>query len=727
MLTRLSVILLTAALAAAIVPTPAAAQSIRIIIDGSPVFFDQPPAVIGGRVLVPLRGVFERLGAFVQWDQQSNTVTAVRGDTQVTLVIGSRQATVNGRALILDVPALIVGGRTLVPLRFVSEAMGARVDWDAGSRAVFITSSTVGQPPLPQPPPPPFPPLPRPTITPLPPPPPQAAVVEGTVVRVEISGQRIYVQRANLIHTFIVTPDTAVTRIDVDTNRGGSISLSEVRSGDFVRVTADTAGRAIIIRVMVREISGRIDALTSRAVVLTNGQTFVLSDDVRFTADGREVPREALRAGMEVTLRINPQTQEVTEVAARGQIVLPAPTLTPPATAVRISFFTHSADEPVRAGQTITVTLRGTPGATATFDIFGVVTGVPMREIEPGVYRGGYVVRPGDNVVGAAVFGHLRLGNQQAPIVQAGDPVTIDSLAPVIVQRFPQGLSTVSNNRPNILVTYNDRGGSGIRTEAVRLFVNGVNVTDRATVTETAVAYNPPEPLSGQVRVRLVLVDRAGNRLDDDWPFTIAPAQGSLINSVTVNPTTSLTAGEVLTVTATGQPGAQATFSIEGVANAQNLAMAEAGNQPGVYFGSYTVRPGDNVQNARVTVTLARGGQTSRAEASARLTIVTAVVPPPTITIPTTGATVGVPIVIRGRATPGHQVIVRVDYRGTVVLFNIAGTYGQVATTADANGNWQVTINQSSRIEGAELTIFAWAIDTAGRRSQNTVVRVRQG
>ncbi len=718
MVTRLSIIALTLSLAAGVIATPAQAQSIRVVIDGSPVFFDQPPAAIGGRVLVPLRGVFERLGAFVQWDPQSNTVTAVRGDTQVVLVIGSRQATVNGRAVLLDVPALIVGGRTLVPLRFVSEAMGARVDWDAATRSVFITSSPVAQPP--------FPPLPRPTVTPVPPPP-QAAVVEGTVVRVDVSAQRILVQRGNLIHTFLVTPDTAITRLNVDTNQGGSISLAEVRTGDFVRVTADTANRAILVRVLVREISGRIDALTSRVIVLTNGQTFPFAADVRFIADGREVPREALRVGMEVTLRINPQTQEVTEVTVRGLVVLPTATPTPPATAVRITFFTHSAADPVRAGETITVTLRGSPGGAASFDIFGITTGVELREVAPGVYQGAYVVRSGDNVVGAAIFGHLRVGNQQAPIVQAGNPVTIDTLNPVITQRFPETNTTVNNTRPNILITYNDRGGSGISAATTRLFVNNADVTARATVTETAVAYNPPDPLSGRVVVRLVLVDRAGNRLDDAWAFTIAAVQGSLINAVTVNPTTPLAAGQVLTITVTGEPGAQATFSIEGVAGAQNLSMSEAPNQPGVYFGSYTVRAGDNVQDARVTVTLTKGGVTSRAEASARLTIVTAVVAAPAITSPAAGATVGQPLVIRGRATPGHQVIVRVDYRGTVLLFNLQGTYGQVATNTDAAGNWQVTINQSIRVPGAELTIVAWAVDPAGRRSQDTVVRVRQG
>lgn len=271
MLTRLSVILLVLSLVAGVTPSPAQAQSIRVVIDGSPVFFDQPPSAIGGRVLVPLRGVFERLGAFVQWDPQSNTVTAIRADTQVVLVIGSRQATVNGRAVLLDVPALIVGGRTLVPLRFVSEAMGARVDWNAATRTVFITSSPAAQP-FPQPPAQPFPPVPRPTLTPIQPP--QAAVIEGSVVRVDLSGQRMLVQRGNLIHTFLVTPDTAITRVDVETNQGGSISLAEVRTGDFVRITADTANRAILIRVLIREVSGRIDAITSRAIVLTNGQSF---------------------------------------------------------------------------------------------------------------------------------------------------------------------------------------------------------------------------------------------------------------------------------------------------------------------------------------------------------------------------------------------------------------------------------------------------------------------
>lgn len=110
-------------------------------------------------------------------------------------------------------------------------------------------------------------------------------------------------------------------------------------------------------------------------------------------------------------------------------------------------------------------------------------------------------------------------------------------------------------------------------------------MTARATITDTVVAYNPPEPLSGRVVVQVLLRDRAGNQTNSAWDFTIAAVHGAVIRSVTVHPTTPLQAGQVLTVTMVGEPGGQASFAIEGVAD--GIPMAEATNQPGVYFGSY--------------------------------------------------------------------------------------------------------------------------------------------
>jgi len=118
------------------------AQSIAVNIDGHPVnFSDTTPREVNGRVLVPLRGVFENLGANVDWNAGTQTVDANKGDTSVRLQIGNSMATVNGRNVYLDVPPRIIGGSTMVPLRFVSESLGADVDWQAQNRTVFITTA----------------------------------------------------------------------------------------------------------------------------------------------------------------------------------------------------------------------------------------------------------------------------------------------------------------------------------------------------------------------------------------------------------------------------------------------------------------------------------------------------------------------------------------------------------------------------------------------------------
>ena len=102
--------------------------------------FDQPPIMENNRVLVPLRTIFEALGADVDWDGKTQTVTAKRGDMKLSLRIGSEQITVNGRTVTLDVPPRIKNSRTLVPVRAISEGLGASVDWDGANNQVIITN-----------------------------------------------------------------------------------------------------------------------------------------------------------------------------------------------------------------------------------------------------------------------------------------------------------------------------------------------------------------------------------------------------------------------------------------------------------------------------------------------------------------------------------------------------------------------------------------------------------
>ncbi|AIE87454.1 stalk domain-containing protein [Fimbriimonas ginsengisoli] len=136
-----------AALAAIVmIASVAGAQGISVTVDGQPVNFNgASPRSVNGRVLVPLRGVFEEMGAYVQWRPNSRSVVATRGDSDVRLRIGDRTATVDGHEVTLDVPAMIINGATMVPIRFLSESLGAEVRWREAERLVMIQTSGEGR------------------------------------------------------------------------------------------------------------------------------------------------------------------------------------------------------------------------------------------------------------------------------------------------------------------------------------------------------------------------------------------------------------------------------------------------------------------------------------------------------------------------------------------------------------------------------------------------------
>lgn len=117
---------------------PARAATVKVVVDGYPLSLDVSPVVERGRVLVPLRPIFEALGAQVSWDKKTKTVAAIRGARSVRLTVGQAVAYRNGVAVSLDVPAGIKKGRVLVPLRFVSEALGAEVNWNPVTSTVTV-------------------------------------------------------------------------------------------------------------------------------------------------------------------------------------------------------------------------------------------------------------------------------------------------------------------------------------------------------------------------------------------------------------------------------------------------------------------------------------------------------------------------------------------------------------------------------------------------------------
>lgn len=120
-----------------------AAARISIYINDAELSSAQAPVMKAGRVLVPLRSIFEGLDAKVGYTNKTKTITATRGDQEVSLKLGSKTAYINGEAVSLDVPASTIKGNTMVPIRFVSEAFGEKVFWNSRNQRVDIkTTST---------------------------------------------------------------------------------------------------------------------------------------------------------------------------------------------------------------------------------------------------------------------------------------------------------------------------------------------------------------------------------------------------------------------------------------------------------------------------------------------------------------------------------------------------------------------------------------------------------
>ncbi|MGM1049336.1 MAG: copper amine oxidase N-terminal domain-containing protein [Bacillota bacterium] len=128
-----------------------AAVKFNILIDGVRLTTSQAPVMIQGRVMLPMRAIFEALDAKVKWNQKTQTVTAVRDNTKIVLKINSKTATINNKSVRLDVPAKNLKGATMVPVRFVSESLGEKVGWNSKTKTVSITTTSNGGRPVPVP------------------------------------------------------------------------------------------------------------------------------------------------------------------------------------------------------------------------------------------------------------------------------------------------------------------------------------------------------------------------------------------------------------------------------------------------------------------------------------------------------------------------------------------------------------------------------------------------
>jgi len=344
----------------------AVGSQVQTTLDGRTLQFDQPAMMQDGRVMVPLRGIFESLGADVVFDRASRRIKASKGDRVVELALGSREAMINGQMTYLDVPASSIGGRTMVPLRFVSEALGADVRWSSVTRTVALGSS-------------------------------------------------------------------------------GEVSNAPIQTQ----------------------------------------------------------PRPAASA----------------------------PTLTN---------VIHNARRGLNAGDTLVVTATGDPGAKASFDLMGVITDVPMKEVSNGRYEGEFVIHRGMQVQNGTLVAHLSrngresvLESRRAVDISAGNSNDNQNVGGAdFFQVTPAQGAVVNTSRPTVHVNLDSKLTPG----SARVFLDGNEVTNQAQTMGSAVHFVPNSDLAnGSHRVSVQAVDRNGRLLSRDWDFSVNGTTG-YNNGGAINP-----------------------------------------------------------------------------------------------------------------------------------------------------------------------------------------------
>lgn len=120
--------------------TAMAAEGVNITVNSIPVGIQG--VIVDGNTMVPVRGVFEQIGYTTEWDAETKTATLSKGSNTVEMTNGNTYFTYNGTKITPEVPQQIIDGSFMLPLRAVSEALNAKVDWDAETKTAAITIKT---------------------------------------------------------------------------------------------------------------------------------------------------------------------------------------------------------------------------------------------------------------------------------------------------------------------------------------------------------------------------------------------------------------------------------------------------------------------------------------------------------------------------------------------------------------------------------------------------------
>ncbi|MGD1065256.1 MAG: copper amine oxidase N-terminal domain-containing protein [Vulcanimicrobiaceae bacterium] len=476
---------------------------IAIAVNGEDLSTDPAPRIVNGRLLVPVVRIYGALGITVT--HEGSTLVASAPGKRITLHSGSRMASIDTETITMDSPAIDIDGTTYVPLRFVADSLGAQVSYDAKAQRVDVVSSIVGR-----------------TLG-LEQHAGGTVQLIGTVSAVDLNSapESLTLTRGPSERTISITSDAQFEVQDVVTRTAMSGTLGDVHVGDAVSVILRKDGRVAQVVVRYASRTGTIAAVSPSAFVLQSGYVVAADPATTITLNGQPAALGDLHVGDSVTIRLNPDTQEKRQIIVARAV----PSTPGPAGAAQIASLDVDARGPLRAGESFGVTMHGTPGGTATFDIGSYLTGLRLTESAPGVYTTTYTVPAGASFGRTSIYGHLSVGGVQAPRAEAATLISVTGTPPQIVDIAPTYGQTVNSDRPSIYATFRSPTDVGINASTVRIEVNGLDVTPSSTRTDQFIIYSPSVALSGTVSVKVSVADNAGNVSSRNWTFVVHPAK----------------------------------------------------------------------------------------------------------------------------------------------------------------------------------------------------------
>jgi Copper amine oxidase N-terminal domain/Bacterial Ig-like domain len=476
-------------------------RAIAIFVNGEELARDPAPRTVGERILVPVVRIYSALGINVA--RSGNTLIASAPSKRIAITVGSKRAIVDNHPIMMDSPATEIDGATYVPLRFVSDSLGASVSYDYKAARIEVVSSIVGRTPG----------LEQHTAG-------GSTQFVGTASAIDLNSapESITVTKGTDVRTIAITSDARIVVQDVVTRTTTPASLKDVHVGDAVSIILRKDGRVDEVVDRYASRAGTIAAVSASAFVLQDGYVVTPDKSTEITLNGLPSAIGDLKVGDSVTVRLNPETREKRQILVARSM----PSTPTPAGAAQITDIAVVAKAALRANDSFTVTLHGTPGGKATFDIGTYLTGLPIPETQPGTYTTKYTVPPGINFSRTAIYGHLSVGGTEAPRAEASQLVAVTTTQPQIVEIAPPGGQVVNNNKPSIYATYRSPTDVGIDVSRVQIEVNGLDVTAAATRTDQFITYSPGAALpDGTVNVTVTIYDNAGNKNSRQWQFTI--------------------------------------------------------------------------------------------------------------------------------------------------------------------------------------------------------------